>query len=259
MRINRLRIDNFRNLKNFEISFTVSGTDADGQVQTFNSYAVIGQNGSGKSNLLAAVIAIFRDLDLESVLFALKRPYWFGRNPSGEMLSRGDNRFWYARGKVKTFLARLWEYAVAPIDCEESRTLDFRDRKEKFELLYLFLPDDPSLIAFDEEGKAIPSPSCQSDWEKERAEFTIARLKLSEHERLTEARKKIWQTVTMEIEQYQTAKAKLALGCNPGVKEKVKAHLKKIRAMVSPTSELSSVAKWCVHFRNDDGLLKLVF
>jgi hypothetical protein len=134
--------------------------------------------------------------------------------------------------------------------CEESETYYLLDPTD---------PDDPALIAFDEEGKAIPSPLCQSDWEKERAGFTIARLKLSEHERLTEARKKIWQTVTMEIEQYQTAKAKLALGCNPGVKEKVKAHLKKIKDMVSPTAELSSVAKWCIHFRNDNTLQKLVF
>ena len=69
--------------------------------------------------------------DLESVLFSLKRPYWFGSNPSEAILKNGDNRFWYARGKVRDFLDKLWQFAVAPIDSEESRTIDFRGPERK--------------------------------------------------------------------------------------------------------------------------------
>ena len=272
MRIKSIYIEAFRNLKKFKIEFTPQGTSADGDAITFNSYAIIGQNGSGKSNLIEAIITIFRDLDLknkpdfsynleyevrghtviiealaaetplviidgksssvtaiskeengflprnvfayysgkndrieslfhrhqkrfyddllnnesiplrrlflcrnvhsqfvllaylidddeqvkkilsflgiqelESVLFTLKRPYWYGRNSSDTIIQNGDNRFWYARGKVKDFLSKLWEFAVAPIDYEESRAIDFRDRKEKFELLYLFLKDEKAL------------------------------------------------------------------------------------------------------------------
>lgn len=289
MRINRLFIKDFRNLKDFEITFSASGTNADGEPVDFNSHAIIGQNGSGKSNLLEAIITIFRDLDLknkpdfayeldydirgkkvkvaaeanetpvitvdgqkssasavgkdensllpknvflyysgkndraetlfhrhqkkfyddllsnetiplrrlflcrnvhsqfvllaylidndpqvkkiltdlgildlESVLFSLKKPYWFSNTPSDVVLKNGDNRFWYARGKVKDFLSTLWDVAVAPIDCEESRTVDFRDRKEKFELLYLFLPDEKALQklarAFAHESDVEPAP-----------------------------------------------------------------------------------------------------
>lgn len=289
MRINRLFIKSFRNLRDFTIAFTPAGKDADGKPVIFNSHAIIGQNGSGKSNLLEALIIIFRDLDLknkpefayqleyevrgqtvavtaeknetptivvdgkkssataickeengllpknvfayysgkndrieelfhrhqkkfyddllseeniplrrlflcrnvhsqfvllayliendpevkkilsdlgiqdlESVLFALKRPYWFGSSPSETMLTTGDNRFWYARGKVRHFLDRLWHYAIAPIDCDETRTVDFRDRKEKFELLYLFLPDEKALQglanAFSDENLGEPAP-----------------------------------------------------------------------------------------------------
>ncbi len=289
MRINSLTIKKeFRNLKEFSIDFTPEGKDADGNIQTFNSHAIIGQNGSGKSNLLEAIIIIFRDLDLknkpefaykleyevrghtvvveaevnknpsvqvdgkkssataiskeensllpknvfayysgkndrieelfhrhqkkfyddllrdediplrrlflcrnvhsqfvllaylidndeevkkilsdlgildlESVLFVLKRPYW-SHNLSKEMIKRGDNRFWYARGKVQNFLDKLWDFAVAPIDREESRTVDFRDRKEKFELLYLFLQDEKELHAlaksFEDENSLEPTP-----------------------------------------------------------------------------------------------------
>lgn len=64
MRLKRLNIPNFRNLRDFEIAFTRSTTDADGTARTFKSHAVIGQNGSGKSNMLEAIVTIFRDLDL---------------------------------------------------------------------------------------------------------------------------------------------------------------------------------------------------
>ncbi len=64
MHLRRLKIPNFRNLRDFEISFTESAEDADGLVRNFKSHAVIGQNGSGKSNMLEAIVTIFRDLDL---------------------------------------------------------------------------------------------------------------------------------------------------------------------------------------------------
>ncbi len=287
MKILNLHIEAFRNLKDFTIDFTPEGTNAEGEPVQFNSHAVIGQNGTGKSNLIEAIIMIFRDLDLrnkppfaytlqyeirgriveikalanetpsvrvdgkkssatavskdengllpknvfayysgkndrieelfhrhqkkfyddllsnetiplrrlflcrnvhsqfvllaylidndpevkrvlqylgiqdlESVLFSLKRPYWFGSNPSEAVLKNGDNRFWYARGKVRDFLDKLWQFSLAPIDCEESRTIDFRDRKEKFELLYLFLPDEDALHSLAEafEDEAIHEP-----------------------------------------------------------------------------------------------------
>ena len=56
MRIDRLRLPAYRNLRNFEIDFDES------QPTTI----LIGHNGLGKSNLLEAVIEIFRDLELEN-------------------------------------------------------------------------------------------------------------------------------------------------------------------------------------------------
>lgn len=54
MRIDSLAIDDFKNLKNFEI-------DID---ETQLTSVFIGRNGAGKSNLLEAIVIIFRDLDL---------------------------------------------------------------------------------------------------------------------------------------------------------------------------------------------------
>lgn len=54
MRLDRLRIPNFRNLRSFEIDFDES------QPTT----VLLGRNGSGKSNLIEAIVEIFRELEL---------------------------------------------------------------------------------------------------------------------------------------------------------------------------------------------------
>jgi energy-coupling factor transporter ATP-binding protein EcfA2 len=64
MHLHRLKIHSFRNLREFEISFSAGSTDPDGTKRSFTSHAVIGQNGSGKSNMIEAIVTIFRDLDL---------------------------------------------------------------------------------------------------------------------------------------------------------------------------------------------------
>jgi len=302
MHLSRLKIREFRNLRDFEITFTPSTTDAGGIAHEFKSHAVIGQNGSGKSNMIEAIVTIFRDLDLnqptafeyeldywcrghlirvnsaagrvnvtdsdlaitlgaapveagppheedrpigqgndfklsylarhakrylpshvfayysgrserieaifqqhqqrfykalldgndellrrlfycrnvhsqfvllayllkeddecrriledlgieglESVLFVLKQPYWYKTDLAEEILTDGDNRFWYARGIVQTFLDVLWKESIAPIDHSESRILDFRGRKETQDLLYLYVPDKAALGRVAEE------------------------------------------------------------------------------------------------------------
>lgn len=55
MRVDRLYLKSFKNLKNFEVDFDVSSP----------RQVVVGRNGVGKSNLLEALAQIFRDLDLE--------------------------------------------------------------------------------------------------------------------------------------------------------------------------------------------------
>lgn len=54
MRLDRLKIDKYKNLKNISVDF-----DQDSFVTV-----LIGQNGSGKSNLIEALVEIFTTLDL---------------------------------------------------------------------------------------------------------------------------------------------------------------------------------------------------
>lgn len=131
---------------------------------------------------------------------------------------------------------------------------------EESESRYLLDPIDDydvSLIAFDEEGKVIPMPGTSS-WEQERVQETVKRLKLNDHVPLAEARRKVWQKVDGLIEDFLAAKARCGGGNNPAAKAKLAEVRSRIREMTSSTAELSAVARWCLLFRNDPQLSKLM-
>jgi len=69
MQLQRIRIGAFRNLREIEIVFDSSlpamPTNPDSPPKPIRSHALIGQNGTGKSNLIEALITIFRDVDLD--------------------------------------------------------------------------------------------------------------------------------------------------------------------------------------------------
>jgi AAA15 family ATPase/GTPase len=66
MKLDRIWIKDFKNLRELEVDF-----DEDQLITV-----VIGWNGAGKSNLIEALVIIFRDLDLgESPRFAYKLDY----------------------------------------------------------------------------------------------------------------------------------------------------------------------------------------
>jgi len=71
MHLQRIRIAAFKNLKDVEINFSefferAAGDMPDTLPKPIRSHAVIGQNGSGKSNLIEAIVTIFRDVDLNN-------------------------------------------------------------------------------------------------------------------------------------------------------------------------------------------------
>lgn len=131
---------------------------------------------------------------------------------------------------------------------------------EESESRYLLDPvddDDVSLIAFDEEGKVIPVPGA-SDWEQERVNVTVQRLKLNEHVPLAEERRKVWQKVDALIDDFFAAKAKCSTGNNPAAKAKLLEVRSRVREMTQRSAELSAVARWCIQVRNEPQLSRLV-
>lgn len=70
MQLLHIRIPAFRNLRDLDIVFEthlqpIASAPADSQPKPIRSHALIGQNGTGKSNLIEALITIFRDVDLD--------------------------------------------------------------------------------------------------------------------------------------------------------------------------------------------------
>lgn len=69
MRLRHLAVPHFRNLRDVALDFATHFDPAPGQrdaaPKPIRSHALIGQNGAGKSNLLEALITLFRDLDLD--------------------------------------------------------------------------------------------------------------------------------------------------------------------------------------------------
>lgn len=69
MQLRHLAIPNFRNLRGLVIDFAThieprSSATPTAAPKVIRSHALIGQNGTGKSNLIEALITIFRDVDL---------------------------------------------------------------------------------------------------------------------------------------------------------------------------------------------------
>ncbi|WP_394233602.1 hypothetical protein [Pseudomonas anguilliseptica] len=131
---------------------------------------------------------------------------------------------------------------------------------EEAEVPYLIDPideEDVKLLAFDEKGDVIPTPGCLS-WDRQRVEITVKLLKLNEHPALSDERRKIWQKVDGLIEQYISAKARNDLAANPVAKDRLRQIRQEVKALTNDHAELSSVAKWCVLFRNDHSLSRLV-
>ncbi|WP_448208667.1 AAA family ATPase [Azospirillum sp. sgz302134] len=94
--------------------------------------------GSGQaSGLLRDHLGLDPDEGLESVLFVLRKPPW---KPHPD----GDPRFWGARGIVSSFLDRVWEVALAPIEVER-RVPTSLWNKETLQFKYLYIKDIQAL------------------------------------------------------------------------------------------------------------------
>lgn len=94
--------------------------------------------GSGEiSNLLRDHLGLDPDDGLESVLFVLRQPPW---KPHPD----GDPRFWGARGIVSSFLNRLMEVALAPIEVERRENTSLWNT-ETLQFKYLYIKDIKSL------------------------------------------------------------------------------------------------------------------
>lgn len=134
----------------------------------------------------------------------------------------------------------------------------FAQRCEEDEAPYFLDPTnahDVTLLAFDDEGKAVPMPGLDR-WEEVRVRRTIQRLKLTDHKALAEERRKIWQEVSMYVNDYQRGLSRSRHSA--AARELARISAREITERTKPSARFSAVAKWCVLVRNDHRLAKLV-
>jgi AAA15 family ATPase/GTPase len=106
MRIDRLWISRFKNLQDFEIDFDENELIS----------VVVGRNGTGKSNVLEALVIIFRDLDLgKDPQFSFRLVYqigefdlWVDANPERYKEDKRATKDFY-HIKVKKTESQEWE------------------------------------------------------------------------------------------------------------------------------------------------------
>ncbi|WP_066731089.1 hypothetical protein [Cupriavidus sp. D384] len=139
-----------------------------------------------------------------------------------------------------------------------SRCSTYNQRCEGDEVPHFLDPTnayDVTLLAFDEEGKAVPAPGIPR-WEHVRVKRTVERLKLTEHKALAEERRKVWQNTTKLINKYLQALSETR--SSAAARERAKATARDIVSLTKPDAELSAVAKWCIRLRNDPSVSRLL-
>lgn len=88
------------------------------------------QQSEDVRDFLANHLAIDPDEGIESVLFVLREPPWKSKE--------GDPRFWNAKGVVASFLDRLYDIAIAPVEISRRVPVSFWNEKAlKFNYLYI--------------------------------------------------------------------------------------------------------------------------
>lgn len=88
------------------------------------------QQSDDVRNFLAEHLGIDPDEGIESVLFVLREPPWTSKE--------GDPRFWRAKGVVASFLDRLYNIALAPVELSRRERVSlWSDKVLQFKYLYV--------------------------------------------------------------------------------------------------------------------------
>jgi hypothetical protein len=119
-------------------------------------------------------------------------------------------------------------------------------RYEDAKLLDPIDEDDPGLLSFNMEGRAIPAAHLTDAWEKERVKYSVERYNL-DFPPLMDKRKAVWDECWHCIREF---KEELATYHNDErnviARDRSKQALKRLRELMREDRELSSVARACV-------------
>jgi hypothetical protein len=119
-------------------------------------------------------------------------------------------------------------------------------RHEDAQLLDPIDEDDPALLSFNLEGRAIPAAHFADVWEKERVEYSVERYNL-DFPPLMDKRKTVWAECWDRIQEYLEELASYHADKSNGIaKDRYKQAAKHVRDLMREEKELSAVARACV-------------
>ena len=118
--------------------------------------------------------------------------------------------------------------------------------------------DDPSLLSFNMQGRAIPAPHIKDEWERERVEYSVERYNL-DFPPLMDKRKVVWTECWDRIQEYRQELATYhADKTNAIAKHQYKQAARQVRQMMREEKELSAVARACVLSTGDRRVMALL-
>ena len=106
--------------------------------------------------------------------------------------------------------------------------------------------DDPGLLSFNIEGRAIPAAHITDAWEKERVEYSVIRYNLDFPPHM-DKRKVLWSECWRRVQEYLKELATYHADKNNVIaRDRYKQALKRVRELMREDRELSAVARACV-------------
>ncbi len=118
--------------------------------------------------------------------------------------------------------------------------------------------DDPGLLFFDIEGRAVAAPHVTNEWEKCRVERSVERYNL-DFPPLMDKRKTVWAECWRRIEEYRAELALYQKDPSNGIAhDRFKQAAKDLRSMIRDDQELSAVARACMESAGDGRIVGLL-
>jgi uncharacterized protein (TIGR02646 family) len=117
-------------------------------------------------------------------------------------------------------------------------------------------PEDPSLLGFDDQGKAMPAEP-HEPWHRERAEVSIEILNLN-YDSLKRGRKRVWDECMRHARDVLDCKDTIQKTASISKKQRLQDGVLALKKMVAPEAEFSAVAAYCIRAQGSQWLERAV-
>lgn len=145
-----------------------------------------------------------------------------------------------------------------PLRSDSQRATRWDDiRAEEPLLLDPVDQDDPALLSFDLEGRAIVAPHVADEWEQTRVRYSVERYRL-DFPALMDKRKVVWAACWDASQEYLKELEAYNVSRSPVARDRSKQAVRRLRELLDPSAELSAVARACLLSTGEPRLTAIV-